>query len=72
ANIRIVEAAAERLHMPKERVVINIERYGNTASASIPIAMEEAMLDGRLKEGTVAALVGFGAGFTFGSVLMRW
>jgi 3-oxoacyl-[acyl-carrier-protein] synthase III len=72
ANIRIIDAAAERLGLPKERVVVNIERYGNTAAASIPITLEEAARTGRLKPGMMVALVGFGGGFTYGAALIRW
>jgi len=72
ANIRIIDGAAERLGLPRERVVVNIERYGNTAAASIPITLEEACSTGRLKEGMIVALVGFGGGFTYGACLIRW
>jgi 3-oxoacyl-[acyl-carrier-protein] synthase-3 len=72
ANDRIIEAAATRLNLPPERVLKNIDRYGNTAAASIPIALCEAHQTGRLKRGQVAALVGFGGGFTFGSTIIRW
>ncbi len=72
ANIRIIEAAAERLGLEKDRVVVNIERYGNTAAASIPLTLEEAATTGRLKSGMLAALVGFGGGFTYGACLIRW
>lgn len=72
ANIRIIDGAADRLGLEKDRVVVNIERYGNTAAASIPLTLEEAVSTGRLKPGMLAALVGFGGGFTFGACLIRW
>ncbi len=72
ANIRIIDAAAERLGMPRERVVINIEKYGNTAAASIPLSLNEAVNSGRLKPGMTVALVGFGAGLTYGATLVKF
>src|SRR5690606_29712061 len=72
ANDRIIESAAARLNLPPERVFKNIDRYGNTAAASIPLALCEAHKSGRIKRGRIAALVGFGGGFTFGSTIIRW
>ena len=72
ANIRIIEAAANRLGIPEDRTVVNIERYGNTSSASIPLALFEAVDDGRVKAGDLVLLSGFGAGMTWASALMRW
>jgi 3-oxoacyl-[acyl-carrier-protein] synthase-3 len=72
ANIRIIEAAANRLGVPQERTVVNIERYGNTSSASIPLALFEAVDDGRVKAGDLVLLSGFGAGLTWASALLRW
>ena len=72
ANRRIIEAAARSLEMPIERFMINIDRYGNTSSASIPIAMHEALARGLIKQGDYIVLVGFGAGLTWGAVAMRW
>jgi 3-oxoacyl-[acyl-carrier-protein] synthase III len=72
ANIRIIEAAAHRLGVPQERTVVNIERYGNTSSASIPLALFEAVDDGRVKAGDLVLLSGFGAGLTWASALLRW
>lgn len=72
ANVRIIDTAAERLKLPKERVFVNIDRYGNTAAASIPLALCEAVRHGRLKRGQTAALVGFGGGFTYGSALLKF
>ena len=72
ANIRIIEAASNRLAIPPERTVVNIERYGNTSSASIPLALFEAVDDGRVKPGDLVLLSGFGAGLTWASALLRW
>jgi 3-oxoacyl-[acyl-carrier-protein] synthase-3 len=72
ANLRIIEAAAKRLGIPPERTVTNIEHYGNTSSASIPLALFEAVEDGRVKEGDLVLCAGVGAGLTWGSVLLRW
>jgi 3-oxoacyl-[acyl-carrier-protein] synthase-3 len=72
ANIRIITSVAERARMPMEKVYVNIDRYGNTSAASIPIAMVEAIESGRLREGMLAGLVAFGAGFTWGAALIRW
>jgi 3-oxoacyl-[acyl-carrier-protein] synthase-3 len=72
ANIRIIQAAAERLNLPMERVFVNVDRYGNTSAASIPIALYEAWAQGRLKQGDVAVVVGFGAGLTWGACIIRW
>ncbi|MBL7073675.1 ketoacyl-ACP synthase III [candidate division KSB1 bacterium] len=71
ANIRIIRATAKRLGMPMEKVFVNIERYGNTSSASIPIALDEARKARRLKEGDLCLMVVFGGGFTWGSALVR-
>jgi 3-oxoacyl-[acyl-carrier-protein] synthase-3 len=72
ANARIVAAAAERLGIPAEKTVVNIDRYGNTSAASVPIALSEAADAGRLRDGDVALLSGFGAGMTWGSAVLRW
>ncbi len=72
ANLRIIEAAASRLKIPMERTIVNIETYGNTSAASIPLAMTEAVEDGRINDGDVLLLSGFGAGMTWGSVALRW
>jgi 3-oxoacyl-[acyl-carrier-protein] synthase-3 len=72
ANIRIIEATAEHAHIPPERVYINVDRYGNTSSASIPIALDEARRNGRLKPGMTVLLVTFGAGFTWGAMVLKW
>lgn len=72
ANVRIIDSAANRLGIPKERTIVNIDRYGNTSAASIPIALAEAADDGRLRDGDLVLLSGFGAGMTWGSALVRW
>lgn len=72
ANMRIIEATAKHANVPMEKVFVNVDRYGNTSSASIPIALDEAIEQGRVKEGTTALLVGFGAGFTWGSMVVRF
>jgi len=72
ANMRIIEATAKHASVPMSKVFVNVDRYGNTSSASIPIALDEAIESGRVKEGTTALLVGFGAGFTWGSMVVRF
>ena len=72
ANRRIIAAAAERLGMPESKVVINLERFGNTTAATIPLALADAVADKRLKHGDLVLLASVGAGFTVGSVLLRW
>ncbi len=71
ANLRIVSAIGKRLGVPPERIFVNLERYGNTSAASIPIALAEAKAQGRIRPGDLVLLVAFGAGLTWGSVLMR-
>jgi len=72
ANLRIISATAERLKLPPEKVVINIDRFGNTTGATIPLAMQTAIEDGRLKKGSLVLLAAVGAGFTVGTTLLRW
>ena len=72
ANIRIVEAAAKRLNFPMEKVYLNIERYGNTSSATIPIALDEMNREGKLNPGTLMLLCSFGTGVTWGAGVIRW
>jgi 3-oxoacyl-[acyl-carrier-protein] synthase-3 len=72
ANKRIILATAERLKMPLEKVVINIERYGNTTAGTIPLAMQTAVDEGKLKKGNLVLLAAVGAGFTSGATLLRW
>lgn len=72
ANIRIIEATAKRIKLPMDRVYVNIHKYGNTSAASIPIALDEAVREGRISKGDKIVLVAFGAGFTWGSTLIEW
>lgn len=72
ANVRIINAVAERLGLPLEKVMLNMDRYGNTSAASIPIALDEAVREGRLREGDLVMLGAFGAGLTWASALIRW
>lgn len=72
ANIRIIDAAAKRLGVSDERIVVNVQRYGNTSAASIPIALGEALEEGRLRPGHLVVCVGFGAGLTWGAAALRW
>ncbi|MGH9041542.1 MAG: 3-oxoacyl-ACP synthase III family protein [Acidimicrobiia bacterium] len=72
ANARIVSAAASRLKIPAERSIVNIDRYGNTSAASVPLALAEAADDGRLKDGDILVLCGFGAGMTWSTSVLRW
>ncbi|TLD42167.1 MAG: 3-oxoacyl-[acyl-carrier-protein] synthase, KASIII [Candidatus Jettenia ecosi] len=72
SNLRIIEATMEKLGLPMEKAFVNIDKYGNTSSASIPIAINEARKEGRLKKGDVVMLVAFGGGLTWGSSIIRW
>jgi 3-oxoacyl-[acyl-carrier-protein] synthase-3 len=72
ANRRIITSVAERIGMPEEKVIINIDRFGNTTAATIPLALNDAVLSGRLEQGDLILLASVGAGFTVGSVLVRW
>ena len=72
ANRRIIMSAAERLGLPEEKVIINIERFGNTTAATIPLALNDAVLSGKLKRGHTILLASVGAGFTVGAVLVKW
>ena len=72
ANVRIIEATAKHSGIPMDKVYVNVDRYGNTSSASIPIAIDEAIEKGRIKEGSTALLVAFGAGFTWASMIIRF
>ena len=72
ANKRIIMSAAEKIGLPAEKVIINIDKYGNTTAATIPLALNDAMESGRLKKGHLILLTSVGAGFTVGSVLVRW
>ena len=72
ANVRILKAVIERLGLPKEKVLLNLDRYGNTSAASIPIALDEAVREGRIKDGSLVMLGAFGAGLTWASAVIRW
>jgi len=72
ANLRIVESMAESFKIPESRMLNNIQRYGNTAGASVPICLHEAVMGGRMKEGDLVMLVAFGTGFSWGATLLRW
>jgi len=72
ANVRIIDHATKKLGFPSEKVVINVDRYGNTSSGSIPLALADAAGDGRLKPGKLVLMTGMGAGLTWGSALIRW
>jgi 3-oxoacyl-[acyl-carrier-protein] synthase-3 len=70
--VRIIEYAREKLGIPEEKVVIDVDRYGNTSSGSIPLALADAQADGRLHEGQLVLMTGMGAGLTWGSGLIEW
>ena len=72
ANLRIIDSAAKRLHAPTDKVIVNVDKYGNTSCASIPLAFDEAVQDGRIKSGDIVVCVGFGAGLTWGSCVIQW
>ena len=72
ANTRIIDYATKKLGIPKDRVIVNVDRYGNTSSGSIPLALGEAEADGRLRQGSLVLMTGMGAGLTWGSTLMEW
>ena len=72
ANIRIIEAAARRLNLPMDKVFVNVQKYGNTSAASIPVAVHEAVAEGRIKRGDIIVLVGFGTGLTWGASVIKW
>ena len=72
ANIRIIEAAAARLGLSDEKVFVNVQKYGNTSAASIPLALDEAYRSGRMKQGDVIVAVGFGAGLTWAAAVLKW
>ena len=72
ANIRIIQAMAKRLELPMEKVMVNINKYGNTSAASIPIALDEANRMGKIKKGDYVMLAAFGAGLTWGAALIKW
>jgi 3-oxoacyl-[acyl-carrier-protein] synthase-3 len=72
ANVRIIDYATKKLGFPKEKVVVNVDRFGNTSSGSIPLALADAEKDGMLKPGTLVLMTGMGAGLTWGSALIEW
>ncbi|PKM82600.1 MAG: 3-oxoacyl-ACP synthase [Firmicutes bacterium HGW-Firmicutes-14] len=72
ANIRIIQAAARRLNVSMDKVFVNVQKYGNTSAASIPVALHEAIEEGRIKKGDNVVLVGFGAGLTWGASVVKW
>jgi 3-oxoacyl-[acyl-carrier-protein] synthase III len=72
ANVRIIEGSAKKLGIPMEKVVVTVDKHGNTSAASIPLALAEAAKDGRIKRGDIVLLEAMGGGFTWGSVLLRW
>lgn len=72
ANIRIIDAAAKRLDLPMEKVFVNVHKYGNTSAASIPVALHEAVTEGRVQKGDNIVVVGFGAGLTWGASVIKW
>ncbi|MDQ3494032.1 MAG: ketoacyl-ACP synthase III [Pseudomonadota bacterium] len=72
ANLRIIEATAKRLDMPMERVIVTVDRHGNTSSGSVPLALDEAVRSGRVQRGQLVLLEAFGGGFTWGSALLRY
>ena len=72
ANIRIIEAIAKRLDLPMERVIVTIQDQGNTSAASVPLALDTGIRDGRIKRGQLLLLEAFGGGFTWGSALIRY
>ena len=72
ANVRIIDHAVAALGIPPEKVIVNVDRYGNTSSASIPLALADALADGRVKQGDTVLMTGMGAGLTWGSAVMKW
>lgn len=72
ANVRIIKAVADRLELPMEKVVLNMDRYGNTSAASIPLALDEAVRAARVKDGSLVMIAAFGSGLTWASALIRW
>ena len=72
ANIRIMEHASQVLGIPMEKVLVNLDEYGNTSAGSIPLALEQAVRDGKIKNGDIIATAGFGAGLSWGSAILKW
>ena len=71
ANLRIIQATAKRLDLPMEKVILTVQDHGNTSAASVPMALDVGIRDGRVKKGQMVLMEAFGGGFTWGSVLMR-
>ncbi|MBM7854399.1 3-oxoacyl-[acyl-carrier-protein] synthase-3 [Desulfohalotomaculum tongense] len=72
ANIRIIEHYSKKMNLPMERIMTNVDKYGNTSAASVPLALEEALQQGRIKSGDNVLLIGFGAGLTWGAAVIKW
>ena len=72
ANIRIMEHVAKELKVDKDRLLVNLDEYGNTSAASIPLALSEAVTSGKVKKGDVVVVAGFGAGLNWGAAVIRW
>jgi 3-oxoacyl-[acyl-carrier-protein] synthase-3 len=72
ANLRIIEATAKRLEMPMDRVIVTVNKHGNTSSGSVPLALDEAIRSGKVQRGQLVLLEAFGGGFTWGSALLRY
>ncbi len=72
ANLRIIKTAIKRSEIPLEKTLLNIQKYGNMSAACIPVALSEAELEGKLKAGDLVLMIAFGAGLTFGGILLRW
>jgi 3-oxoacyl-[acyl-carrier-protein] synthase-3 len=72
ANIRIIDHVSKKLSIPKENIFVNLQKYGNTSAASIPIALDEAWRAGKIKKDDIIAIVGFGAGLTTGANIIKW
>ena len=72
ANKRIIDYAVAKLRIPSEKTVVNVDRYGNTSSGSIPLALTDARAEGRLRDGALVLMTGMGAGLTWGSALIEW
>ncbi|HID15768.1 MAG TPA: hypothetical protein EYP16_03060 [Candidatus Atribacteria bacterium] len=72
ANIRIIDSARKRLGLPKDKVIVNLDKYGNTSSASVGIALDEAVKSGKIKKGNNIVLVAFGAGLTWAAMVLKW
>ncbi len=72
ANQRIIDSAVDKLHIDREKLFVNLDHYGNTSAASIPLALDEAVSAGRIHRGDLVGLCGFGAGLAWGTALLRW